>query len=324
MKKVVALLLSVIFVFALAGCDNAGVGAYKNEVSAAAKKLNDTYTNYIIETTVEFQGTASVHIEVVKGDDIYTEYSIDEDGNMGMLSYGSADTISYAMVDWTNNGQYYAVGSYEDEDTYIKFPSNYATNYANDREMMFVNRLLAGVTKIEPYDDIQMTSTTGVETYKGYKLTVKADVVSKILSYDSWGVYQSVKDSEKSGSNITKLCDFYLEELEPTMACSDGTVIVGIDQNGILKFMTLEVGGLGTRLYITKVVVDVTNQNVRETPDFSKSVPLTATMTEMAELLAPYKTHDEMVKALNAMYEDQYNDYLAGLLEGGVDTDLDD
>lgn len=315
MKKFGALFLTVCLMLTmLAGCNEAEVNqSYKNEIAAAAKKLNDTYTNYIIETTIEFGQDGKMYIEVVKGDDIYTEYSVDEDGRMGMIPYGSDDTISYAMVDWTHDGTYYGIGSYEDEDVFIKFPDSFAKKYAHDREMLFVNRLLAGAKEITVRGDMQIETVTGLETYKSYKIIVSSSTMSEILGYDSVGVYKSMKESEKSGSNITKLCDFYLEELEPTLACSDGTIIVGIDQNGILKFMSFELGGLGTRMYMSKVVVDVSNQNVRETPDFTKSVPLSTTMTEMAEFIAPYKTHDEIVNALNTLYSDQYQEALEGL-----------
>lgn len=307
MKKAVSLLLCLSMLFALSACggDSAGASSqYTAEIKASADKLSSTYTNYIIATTVEFAGNTQEYIEVVKGDDIYTEYSVSEDGVLGTIPYGSSETIQYALVDWTHDNQFYSfAGTADNGDVIYKFPTNYATKYAGDREMLFVNRLLAGASNITPKDDIQVDiDGTGVATYKGYQMTVSAKTVADILSFDTQGLYLSIKDEEKSGSNISKLCDFYLEDMTGIWTYSDARVVVGVDSNMMLRFMTLEVGGLGTRMYVTKTVVATSNPNVRETPDFTTAVPLVSTMKEMADIIAQYPDHDSAVAALNTLF----------------------
>lgn len=186
MRKVCSFVLSLAMLTLLFGCGGTGGTAtpkvnqeYKSEIAAAAKKLNDTYTNYIIETTVEFSGNTSYHLDVVSGDDIYTEYSIDDENQVGKLAYGSAETLRYSLSDWTHDGIFYGFAADEFGDEYIyKFPANYATKYVYDREMLWVNRFLEGATDIAEYGDLDVNqSDGGVETYKGYRITISPETM---------------------------------------------------------------------------------------------------------------------------------------------------
>lgn len=333
MKKVVGVLISLSLVLGLAACDapggsSSGKGvdsAAKSEIQAAAKKLSDTYTNYIISTNVEFAGNATEYIEVVKGEDIYTEFSVSEDGGIGEVSYGSSDTISYALADWTHDGVFYSFGHDDDGNSVIyKFPASYATKYAYDREAMWVNRMLEKAISIEPYDDLELTLAGEQETYKAYRIEVPSDVVQNFVLEDSLCVYSAIKDEEKKGSNIDKLCDFYIEDFKLQRAMSDGRVVVGIDQDGILKFMSLEVGGLGTTMYITKAVVDVRNPNARDLPDFSSAVPLVSTMTDLADFIAQYPDYDSAMKALQEEFATSTEDDATNLPADMTGSDLEE
>lgn len=320
MKRFVGSFVSValccVMLMSLAACGGSptaggGIDAdAKKAVENAAKKLNDTYTNYIISNTMEFYGTGSEFIEVVKDNDIYTEVSLGDEGDVGQIPYGSADSVSYALIDWTHEGQFYSFTYEEDGATIYKFPENFGTKYNHDREMLWANRALAGATEIVKVDDMQLTLNGTTETYSAYRLKVKADTVMQLLSSNSWGVYSSVKEAEKSSSNVSKLCDFYMKSTEMERTYSDAYITYAIDADGILKFMSLEVGGLGEMMYYTKAVVDVRNQNVRETPDFSTTVPLVSTMTELADFVAQYPDYDSAVKALNDKFSE-------------LDTDMD-
>ena len=89
--------------------------------------------------------------------------------------------------------------------------------------------------------------------------------------------------------------------------------------------MSLEIGGLGARMYVTKAVVDVRNQNVRDTPDFSGAVPVVSTMAELADFVAQYPDYESALSALHDKYDSEYADFdtepSIGLPEEG---DLDD
>lgn len=306
MKRILGVALCLSLCFAtLAGCGGSPTAgknvdaAAKQAIEDAAKKLNSTYSNYIISNTVEFSDGVSEFIEVIKGDDIYTEYSVSEDGNLGEISYGSTDSIQYALMDWTHDNQYYSYGYTEDGEMLYKFPSNFATKYVHDREMLWANRILAGAIEVEAIEDMQLTLNGAAETFKAYRVRVTPDTVLSLLGSGSWGVYNSLKDEEKAGTNISKMCDFYLESTALENTYSEGVITFAVDQDGILRFMSLETGGLGHMMYYTKAVVDTRNQNVRDMPDFSDAVPLAATMTEMADFLAQYPDYDSAIQALN-------------------------
>lgn len=330
--KALSLCLACVMLLSLAACGGSSSGsidsAAKSAIEDAAKKLNSTYTNYIVSNTIEYSDMSSEFIEVVKGSDIYTEYSIAEDGSIGSVAYGSADSIQYALTDWTHDGQYYSFDYAEDGSYIYKFPANFAKKYNNDREMLWANRILAGATEVSVLDDMQLTLNGSVETFSAYKVRVKSDTVKAILSAGGQGVYKSIKDEEKAGSNISKLCDFYLEATALESTYSDGIVTFAVDQDGILRFMSLEVGGLGQTMYYTKAVVDVRNQNARDLPDFSQAIPLVSTMTEMADFVAQYPDYDSALKALNEKANAGDFDINAGinssdLDEAGIDTSFD-
>lgn len=330
MKKLVALLLSAVMVFGLCACDSGGSsgtagGTVDKEavttIKAAAKKLNDTYSNYIISTAIESSYGASEFIECVRGDDIYTDYSIDSEGNVGTSSYGSADTIQYALSDWEHDGKFYSFSMDEDgNEVVFTFPSNYATKYNHDREFLWVNRMLEQATLVKQIDDMTLTLEGTQEQFTAYEIEIPSTLVAELLNADTYGVYSSLKDDEKAGSNIYKFCEYYLKDISRVMAYTDGVVTVAIDSNGILKFMSLETGGLGSLMYVTKAVVDVRNQNVRDTPDFTGAIPIASTMTEIADFVAQYPDYESAMRALSELSDNGGYDDLLG---GGVDELID-
>ena len=112
-RKLTSLVLSLTLVLGLCACgqnDNSVSlnKEYVDVVRNAAVKLNETYTDYIISSTLNAPDGDTEFIEVVHEGISYTEYSVDADNNLGTLSYGSSDTMSYAMTDWLDSdGKYY-------------------------------------------------------------------------------------------------------------------------------------------------------------------------------------------------------------------------
>lgn len=309
MKKIVAVLLSAAMVLGLCACgstDGPTINEeYKTEIAAAAKKLSDTYSNYVISNSVERDSSGYEYIECVKGGDVYTEYSVDEEGYLGTIQYGSVETASYILSDWTHDGKYYSF-TVDDEgnDAIYLFPSSYATKYNYDREMLWANRLLAGALSIEPYNTIQLTTADGISDLKTFKMTVSGSTIADLFSAESKGTYLALKDEEKSGTNIAKLCDYCIDDYEKVNVYADAEVLVGIDENGILKYVEIAVGGLGTMMYMTKIVADVRNPNVRDLPDFTGSVPIASTLVELADFVAQYPDYDSAMSALYSMSDD--------------------
>lgn len=304
-KKFLSFALCGIMLVSLSACSNGQETAqlnseYVTAVKDAAAKLNSTYTDYIVTTTLEAPDGDTQYLEVKHEDTSYTEYSVSDDNEVGTIAYGSADSITYSLTDWlTKDGKYYMFGSDNDGNSVTySLPTAYK-DLVSDRVMLYANKFVDNALSIEKYDDLTLNLGDGSQTYTSYKVKVPASVVKDVLGVSTYGVYKTVEDDKDTSANIKKLCSYYLEDLDMNLTFSDANVILGIDSDGILKYACLEVGGLGTRLYYTKAVVATKNSNVRSTPDFTNAQTYASSLSDLADYVADYDSYDEAVKALN-------------------------
>lgn len=304
-KKFLSFALCGIMLVSLSACSNSQETAqlnseYVTAVKDAAAKLNSTYTDYIVTTTLEAPDGDTQYLEVKHEDTSYTEYSVSDDNEVGTIAYGSADSITYSLTDWlTKDGKYYMFGSDNDGNSVTySLPTAYK-DLVSDRVMLYANKFVDNALSIEKYDDLTLNLGDGSQTYTSYKVKVPASVVKDILGVSTYGVYKTIEDDKDTSANIKKLCSYYLEDLDMNLTFSDANVILGIDSDGILKYACLEVGGLGTRLYYTKAVVATKNSNVRSTPDFTNAQTYASSLSDLADYVADYDSYDEAVKALN-------------------------
>lgn len=304
-KKFLSFALCGIMLVSLSACSNGKETAqlnseYVKAVKDAAAKLNSTYTDYIVTTTLEAPDGDTQYLEVKHEDTSYTEYSVSDDNEVGTIAYGSSDSITYSLTDWlTKDGKYYMFGSDNDgKSVTYSLPTAYK-DLVSDRVMLYANKFVDNALSIEKYDDLTLNLGDGSQTYKSYKVKVPASVVKDVLGVSTYGVYKTIEDDKDTSANIKKLCSYYLEDLDMNLTFSDANVILGIDSDGILKYACLEVGGLGTRLYYTKAVVATKNSNVRSTPDFTNAQTYASSLSDLADYIADYDSYDEAVKALN-------------------------
>lgn len=304
-KKFLSFALCGIMLVSLSACSNGQETAqlnseYVTAVKDAAAKLNSTYTDYIVTTTLEAPDGDTQYLEVKHEDTSYTEYSVSDDNEVGTIAYGSADSITYSLTDWlTKDGKYYMFGSDNDgKSVTYSLPTAYK-DLVSDRVMLYANKFVDNALSIEKYDDLTLNLGDGSQTYTSYKVKVPASVVKDVLGVSTYGVYKTIEDDKDTSANIKKLCSYYLEDLDMNLTFSDANVILGIDSDGILKYACLEVGGLGTRLYYTKAVVATKNSNVRSTPDFTNAQTYASSLSDLADYVADYDSYDEAVKALN-------------------------
>ena len=78
---------------------------------------------------------------------------------------------------------------------------------------------------------------------------------------------------------------------------SDAIVTIGVSDD-MLKYMSLETGGLGTRLYLTKSVI-MGSISPRQEPDFSEAKDYTTTLQEKADYISEFDSYDEILEALS-------------------------
>lgn len=304
-KKFLSFALCGIMLVSLSACSNGKETAqlnseYVTAVKDAAAKLNSTYTDYIVTTTLEAPDGDTQYLEVKHEDTSYTEYSVSEDNEVGTIAYGSSDSITYSLTDWlTKDGKYYMFGSDNDGNSVTySLPTAYK-DLVSDRVMLYANKFVDNALSIEKYDDLTLNLGDGSQTYTSYKVKVPASVVKDVLGVSTYGVYKTIEDDKDTSANIKKLCSYYLEDLDMNLTFSDANVILGIDSDGILKYACLEVGGLGTRLYYTKAVVATKNSNVRSTPDFTNAQTYASSLSDLADYVADYDSYDDAVQALN-------------------------
>lgn len=304
-KKFLSFALCGIMLVSLSACSNGQETAqlnseYVTAVKDAAAKLNSTYTDYIVTTTLEAPDGDTQYLEVKHEDTSYAEYSVSDDNEVGTIAYGSSDSITYSLTDWlTKDGKYYMFGSDNDGNSVTySLPTAYK-DLVSDRVMLYANKFVDNALSIEKYDDLTLNLGDGSQTYTSYKVKVPASVVKDVLGVSTYGVYKTIEDDKDTSANIKKLCSYYLEDLDMNLTFSDANVILGIDSDGILKYACLEVGGLGTRLYYTKAVVATKNSNVRSTPDFTNAQTYASSLSDLADYVADYDSYDDAVKALN-------------------------
>lgn len=304
-KKFISFALCGLMLVSLSACSNGKETAklnkdYVTAVKDAAEKLNSTYTDYIVTTTLEAPDGDTQYLEVKHGDTSYTEYSVNDDNEVGTVAYGSADSITYSLTDWlTEDGKYYMFSADDDGNSVTySLPTSYK-DLISDRVMLYANKFVDDATSIEKYDDLTLDLGEGNQTYTSYKLKVPASTVKDVLGVSTYGVYKTIEGDKDTSANIKKLCSYYLEDLDMNLTFSDANVILGIDSDGILKYACLEVGGLGTRLYYTKAVVATKNSNVRSTPDFTNAKTYASSLSDLADYVADYDNYDDAVKALN-------------------------
>ena len=80
---------------------------------------------------------------------------------------------------------------------------------------------------------------------------------------------------------------------------SDANVMLGVDASGCLRYMGFETGGLGQRMYYTKVLINPNNTNFRDLPDLSGAVALRENYVETADYVAGFSSYEDAMHALD-------------------------
>lgn len=266
-----------------------------NVIKDSAEELVSIETPYLVVTTTDLESGMSQYIECFSGDESYTEYSVDEDNNLGTVMYGSTDKISYLLVDWLmEDGTYYLV----DSDSDLRLSSTYG-NMVKDRESMFVNTMLDSFVNIEYYDDVTIDLGRGNELLTCYRCELDSETTKSILGVSSKGIYDSLLVDYSKDTHLGRLCQYYSDDLNMRLTFSNADVIIGIDKDGILKYVSLVAGGLGSKIYYTKYVATTDNSaNLRNRPDFSNSILYADSLKDLANYCASYDSIEDALYAL--------------------------
>lgn len=262
----------------------------KSVVLGAAEKLraNDAY---VISSVLSDNYSQFYSVDVKSGGAVYTQFPVDDeaDGAVGTLPYGYAEEMQYSMSEYQADDAVYV---FSGDELYV-MPEGYRSWVAG-KEDMFVSQMANvgyGFMKEEP-----MYQDGGAEV-ACYSFKVPAADVAKVLGASTYGMYASVLEEHRD-DNIGKLCQYYLDDYDFVMKTSDANVYVGVDADGLLCYCMVEVGGLGQRMYLTKMLYDVGNAQPDYGFDFSEAVEYSKTLSDFADYVAECGGLEEAYKAM--------------------------
>lgn len=303
MKKLLILMgvVSLLFV----GCGDAPVKKnllHLETLQTGVDKLKSYEDSYVISTSINAPDGITNYIESVIGDASYTEYPVDAEGGFGTLAYASQDSIEYAMTDWlTADNRYYVfLGNEDGTDSTYRLPDSYTTDLYS-RNVMYADIILRDATDIQVYKTETMNLGYGDEPITLYRIKIPSTTVKHILGIPTYGLYKSLYEKHGIESSVGVLCNYYMQDLDMNLTFSDGNVLLGLDKDGVLQFMSLETGGLGSRLYVTKSVVEDKNPYLRQEPVFTSALDYEVMLQDLADFVASYASYDDAVKALNEL-----------------------
>ena len=310
-KRLLSLLLIVCLGLGAVGCSTA---TKTNEVSQSSHpeedivaegiyKLSEIESPYIVATVVSSSSTYQSYFEYVdlENNQITSVVGIHpEEGYTLEMSEMDENTI-FSVSDYIDESGKMILVGYQDEETkdYTgwELPIGYK-EFCDSRAVLYVDTFLGNFETIHKLEDITTDIGNGMEKLQIFSGEVKSDVISEMIGVGSTKLYEELMYSHED-LNLKKLLGWYSNGSRKATACSNGDYTIGLDANGILKLMTVEVGGIGDYLNITKVVItdtsimDRVEQVVVENPqDYAVE------FTEMAEMCAPYNTYQEAIDAL--------------------------
>ncbi len=317
-KKLLAVLLSIAVIGGVTGCSggNGKESDSKSDstakivqddldtVKAAVDKLKSYDGDYIIQTVVDAPDGDSNYIEVcLKDGDSYTEYpqsSTSSDDSEKSDKDDKSSGVKYHMGDWISEADkvMYLVGfDKEGKTVFYTMPKTYMEKSA-PRRTFYMDEILSSLTELKYYKDLTTDVGNGEEDFKFYSGTLSSSKVREILGVGSEGLYLSLKKDNPDNKNLKRFCDLYLSEMDRTLTFSDAKVIIGV-ADGCVKYTSMEIGGLGTKMYVTKSMI-TEGVTAREKPDFGKTEDYVETIQETADYAASFDTDEE---ALQALYE---------------------
>lgn len=312
-KKLLSILLvgGMIGLTACSGGTTSVDSKAKSEVESALSKLENYEDIYLVSTLLDSPEGDISYVEVNTSSGSYTEYPVTDTGEVGKASDSEDEDTTknsetaYMLSDWLcNDGNFYLVGSEDNSgdsskeatSTFYKLPKSYV-ELCKNRDSMYVRTMLSKFTSIEFYKETTADIGNGDETLKLYRCKLPSKEVQNILGVGSKGLYESLKSDYSDNKNLVKLCDYYLDELDMNLTFSDAIVTLGVSDD-MLKYMSLETGGLGTRLYLTKSVI-MGSISPRQEPDFSEAKDYTTTLQEKADYISEFDSYDEILEALS-------------------------
>lgn len=270
---------------------------YYNTLSSGLTKLQNYKDSYIVSHVLDTPNDSVSYLNVNTSYGNYNEYPVDKDGNLGQVD-ADAKEVTYTLTDWLSKDTYYMIYGDDKTSGFTHLPNSYTATISS-RKYLYLDMMLDSFTAIEYLGNSKIDLGAGDELVDIYSCELPSTKAQDILGINTVGLYESVAKEYKDDKNISKFCEYYLEDNRRNLACSDAVVTVGVDSNGLVRYVGLEVGGLGTRLYYSMTLVTKIDDNLRTAPaELANSIAYNEVIKDYAALVAQYDSYSE---ALNAM-----------------------
>ena len=316
--KIVALMMAV--VFTLGGCG--ATAPTNNTVSTEStftvspdiksseeyKKVSDAVTkamesdNFVVTTMVNSPSDASTYIEVYDNGKSYTRIPDGTTNYTGTSWQTRVDGNAYILSDYIDKDGNMYLAETADGVSYEMYsvPKSYSDS-SKSRKVMFLDVLLNGVKDISFTETITADLGSGDIELDIYSLTVDSTAVKELHKTGSYNMYDSIRKEYPDEIGVTKLMTWYLEDIERTLHFSDGDLIIALDKEGMPRYMSMQMGGLGTFATISKSIVDITDDAKINEPDLSQAVEYKTMLQSYADFAKDFDTIEEMFDAMNSI-----------------------
>lgn len=327
------------------GNDSSSQAEEKSEEYTAVKdamdKLKAYDKTYAITNSLNLPSGDNYYIEMCGSFGSYREYPTDSDGGdstdllgeatekegTDSSSAGNSDSESgsdekvtantagdtlYSLYDWiTADGDMYLVNPNYSEATltstfWAKCSKEYATSMQG-RELLFLNDFVDVATDWAKADSQTMELGNETVDLDIYTCKVPASSVQRFYGHDTLSLYEDLKKQadEKKDENMQNLLDDYISDTRMSLTFSDSNLLIGV-ADGMVRYVELESGGLGTRCYCAKAVI-LDGFTEREVPDFTDNSEYYDTAKSFADYVAQYD--GDYQKAVEDMYDAQSDSY---------------
>ena len=255
--------------------------------------------NYIISTLVNAPMGMTSYIEYVTPE--YSATMVDDNNIEKAYQEIDLSTATFRINDVIKDGHLYflyneATDEGAIEQSIYQAPDSYA-KICDSRRYMFFDWVVKDLKDLEFAENVETDLGNGTVSLDVYKGKLSADVVKKILGNGTVGLYQCVQD-ETDSEGLKKLMGWLIDDIDFTLVYSDANVLVGV-VDGSLAYLNFELGGLGTKMYVTKCFIENTDVvSSTELPDFNGAIPYEELYASYGEMALDFDSLDEMYNNL--------------------------
>ena len=262
---------------------------------------------YMVSTGVSSPIETMYYVELADENGTYAQYAVGEDGTLGATPYEMAEGATFMIVDYiTTDGKGYMLNQAYEPDgestQWLAMPDKQA-EVLSSRKILYLDTLKDGMHDFTEAGSIQADLGYGAVELTLYNGTIDSEYVAKILGYDTLGMYEALYDEAvaKNDDNMIALLERYIADLKMNLTFSDADAWIGL-YNGAVRYISFDVGGLGSRMTYSKIVLAADENLLYDLPKFGVAEPYYAGMSELADYVAQYGSYDEAMQALYGGY----------------------